>query len=310
MVSKLVALDGNEAIPADYQEYSGGGGGQIGGFGMPVFGGSINSFQLMVSSKQLPSSSLGHAIRRPFSTWSLFLISNSTWLEAESSDKIIALFKSYVGFGRAIGRDHAAVWFGRLPWSTASTLSAKSGLSVSYREDPPDDARGTDLAAQIDTRKCADYCAKFKLDINRGPHVVVTKQYPGLDQQLDDHIVIALNTLKPASTSKLLSTLASQIINNKLDQAGLASQKWRLIWRDAVGAALRSLSSVFDRVAVTAWGVKVETALRKPEERQPDRAAPTAQERRKARKLRNEDKAMTPEERRKARKRRKKKKRK
>jgi hypothetical protein len=196
----------------------------------------------------------GFFLPRRFTTWSLFLISNPAWLHADSSEKIAALFKTYDAFGQAIGRDHAAVWFGKLPA-------------------PLQDTRKFDFAAHLDTDRCATYSSKFRLEIAKSPHVVVTTWHPALEAELGDYLVLELNGLSPQSTIHLLTELTNQILNAKLDQIELSSKRWWLAWRDVPRSVLESLSSPWQGVTVrlktpfldvTTGPVKATAAKKRP----------------------------------------------
>jgi hypothetical protein len=153
---------------------------------------------------------------RAFQSWSLFLISNPEWLSPSSGDEIATLYQAYAGFSRAIGTDHAAVFF----WKKRP--SAVGGKLV-----------GTDIGANIDAARCAEYAKIFDLDISRSPHIVVTRTRPSPTASLKNSVLLELNGLHPSSTRQLLTALAAQLISAKLDQNKLDSQRWWLTWRDA-----------------------------------------------------------------------------
>jgi len=180
---------------------------------------------------------------RVFTSWSLFLISNPTWL-TDASDRVAALYDSYLGYARAIGGHHAAVWFGRAP--TADGAAKPS-------------------ARDIDTDRCADVAAKLGLDVAKGPHVVVLTTHPSATEALKDYVVLELNGLGVAATQALLTLLASQLVSAKLDQAALASKAWWLSWREAVANAYAVLDKhVLSRLKVTANEKGVAVSLEPP----------------------------------------------
>jgi hypothetical protein len=180
----------------------------------------------------------GHAERwedATFSTWSLFLIANPSWLTPWSAERIEKLHECYIGFARAIGGAHAAVWFGADP-------SSRRHSSVAAQ----------DVGAQIDTERCAKYSAQLGLDLARSPHVIVTTSYPA-EEPLRDCIVISLNGLSVDSTLSLLTLLGTELINEKLKPFYLDAKRWWLVWKDV-------LSSVKAKFTDAAAGVSADVS--------------------------------------------------
>ena len=182
--------------------------------------------------------------RRYFNSYSLFLISSPEWLGPDGSDQIAALYKAYEGFARAIGNDHAAVFF----WKKAP--KKVDGKLV-----------GADLAANIDASRCTEYEKAFKLDISQSPHVVVTKARPSPTGLTTDYIILQLNGLTPSSTGVFLTKLADQLVSDKLDQEELGSERWWLTWRDVVIKVYQSVSVLAGHSKVTIKGGPVEVEM-------------------------------------------------
>jgi hypothetical protein len=177
-----------------------------------------------------------------FKTWSLFPISNPAWLGTSTADKINELFESFIGFARAIGHNHAAVWFGELPWKG---LDDRSNLEA------------FDLAAHIDSNRSAAYCAKFGLDVAKGPHILALSNHPDSERTEVD-VLLELNGLSPESTRSLLAALATQLLNKKISEKDLQSKKWRLAWRDACKSVIRDMGKIIlDGVGKHTWSIKV-----------------------------------------------------
>lgn len=123
--------------------------------------------------------------RGQYRSWSLFLICNPTWLKNSSSPKIADLYDAFLGFGRATGRYHAAIWFWKTP-------TPKFPI----------------LAEYVDDSRSTDYCTKFGLSPKESPHIVLTTEYPDPSEPLDKPpVVIALNDLPAASIDTLLTVL-------------------------------------------------------------------------------------------------------
>jgi hypothetical protein len=68
--------------------------------------------------------------------------------------------RQLLGFARATGDQHAAVWF----WKSAPKI--KDGKLT-----------GADLASKIDANACAAYSKKLKLNVTKSPYVVMTTSY-------------------------------------------------------------------------------------------------------------------------------------
>lgn len=172
--------------------------------------------------------------RRAYNSWSLFLISNPTWLGPDGASKIESLYESYRAFARAIGGKHAAVWFGKVwPEGAKSTKQRK------------------ELLARIDTDRCAAYCTKLALPLAESPHVVVTTKHPDVKEPLEDSIVLGLEGLSPESTIALLTELGTQLLSAKLDASNLHSEIWWLKWRDVITRIYEQFSSVLSRSKFT-----------------------------------------------------------
>jgi hypothetical protein len=162
--------------------------------------------------------------RRFFKTWSLFLISNPQWLSSDGDEQLRQLHGAYAGFARAVGPDHAAVFF----WKKAPKIDG--GKLV-----------GTDLAANIDADRCSMYARTLKLDISDSPHVVVMRTRPSPDASLGDRVILTLNGLLPSSTQELLTLLATQLISDHLDSIQLDSERYWLTWKDVLTKVYETL---------------------------------------------------------------------
>ena len=97
------------------------------------------------------------AIPKSFKTYSLFLVCNPQWLDPAKNTGLLQLYRQFQSFGRAIGDDHAAVWF----WK-----------SNSYEHN---DAA---LAQIVDVERSVRFCQAWKLIPSEGPHLVITSTYP------------------------------------------------------------------------------------------------------------------------------------
>jgi hypothetical protein len=176
---------------------------------------------------------------RAFRSYSLFLVSNVEWLGLGGDEKLRALYTAYEAFSRAIGNDHAAVFF----WKKTP---AKKDRILS----------GADLASQLDVSRCTEFARVFQLELTASPHLVVLRSLPDPKKPPEEAVVLQLNGLSPDSTIKLLGELAGQLAKDNIDQASLDSARWWLTWRDV-------FRSVFDHlgVVVAHTKVKIKTAV-------------------------------------------------
>ncbi len=166
---------------------------------------------------------------KPFKSWSIFLICSPSLLRDSSSDRVTGLFNEFTGFGRALGGDHAAVWF------------------VRRRTGPGNP--GT--IANLDIDRNVMYCSTLKLDLGKSPHVLVTRKWPSLDRQIDYDLILSLGGMNLDSIDELLTALATQIGNEQISQSVLDSTAWRLKLKQAAEKALKSVKDVASQTKVT-----------------------------------------------------------
>lgn len=181
---------------------------------------------------------------RTFETYSLFLISNPSWLGPNSDAQLIGLYEAYEGFARAIGKKHAAVFF----WKKAPK---KAGGKL----------EGANLAAQLDANRCTEYEKTLNLQISASPHILVTRTPPNPNGPLGEYILIELGDLSAASTVILLTKLADQLVNSALNQQDLDSAKWWLTWRDVAVSFYLAFASLVKHSKLKIKGGPVELEL-------------------------------------------------
>ena len=126
------------------------------------------------------------AIPKKFKTYSLFLICNPQWLDPAKNAGLLQLYRQFQSFGRAIGDDHAAVWF----WKSNSYEHSDAAL-----------------AQIVDVERSVRFCQAWKLVPSEGPHLVITSTYPdeahlshGLPK---DSAVYKLGDMAPPDISSL-----------------------------------------------------------------------------------------------------------
>jgi len=170
-------------------------------------------------------------IPKGYKTWALFLVCDPSWLAntANSKANLTSLHEQFVGFGNAIGRQNADVWF----YSHKST-------------DPGD----------YDGERASDYCATYGLRAASSPVVILTTQYPApavttvaLPERdpgdprasTNNYVKVSLNGLDSKDADTLLGLLADQVRAGQLDQPQIDSkaywQSWeRLLKKTLTGA--------------------------------------------------------------------------
>ena len=175
-----------------------------------------------------------------YRSWSLFLICNNAWLKDQSSPQIRGLYNEFMGFGRAIGAHHAAVWF--------------------WTETPPNINESTNLAEAIDANRSQAFCEKFGLKPKDSPHVVVTTVYPDLKADIGEPVILRLGEMRAQDIEALLRSLTRQVTSNKLAQAELDKQVWRLGWIRSIQESLCIFAPLFKDVKATVGVVEIKGA--------------------------------------------------
>jgi hypothetical protein len=157
-----------------------------------------------------------------YETQSIFLICNPAWLLGEREADLLSLHAYFEAFGRAIGRDNAAVWF----WQSAPDL-----------EDG--------LADDLDVERSAELCRQLGLKPSESPHIVVTSSWDR------DHLVLALGGLNASGIQQVLVRLADRLIAGGIDDADVQSEVYWQTWYAAADGMLRGLTRLASAVKVT-----------------------------------------------------------
>lgn len=162
------------------------------------------------------------SIPHNYESWSLFLVCNPTWLRPDQNEKLLELWLNFNSFGRAIGRDHVAIWF----WNSSS----------------PD---FENLSEHLDVQRHAFYCQSFGLLPTESPHIVVTLMHPDEAAQMnalpEQHFVASMNGLGVEEAQKLVGTLADGISSGNLDQPDIDSRRFWLGFQYALTSAMADL---------------------------------------------------------------------
>jgi hypothetical protein len=133
-----------------------------------------------------------------YDSYSLFLLCNPQWLEANKGESLVSLYSDFQLFGEAIGHKNAAIWFwkGFVPHTLYQILPAN-----------------------IDLDRSKKFCNAWHLAPEKGPYIVVTSQYPDEDRltpiSASDNAVFALGSMKRSDIESLLEGLSGSIRNAK-----------------------------------------------------------------------------------------------
>jgi hypothetical protein len=144
------------------------------------------------------------SIPKNFKTYSLFLVCNPQWLDPAKNAGLLQLYRQFQSFGRAIGDDHAAVWF----WKSNSYEHSDAAL-----------------AQIVDVERSVRFCQAWKLTPSQGPHLVITSTYPDeshLSTGLPKNSAIyKLGDMAPPDISALLAKLTDELIaSGRVDNPG------------------------------------------------------------------------------------------
>jgi hypothetical protein len=173
-------------------------------------------------------------------SWSLFLICNNAWLKDQSSPQIRGFYNEFMGFGRAIGQHHAAVWF--------------------WTKTPANINENTNLADAVDANRSQAFCQKFGLNPGESPHVVVTTVYPDLGADIAQPVILRLGGMSPQNVEAVLGTLTRQVTSNNLAQGELDRQTWTRGGTQIIQNPLCAAASLFKSVKATVGVVDVTSA--------------------------------------------------
>jgi hypothetical protein len=143
---------------------------------------SAQDAEALVSSEEIP--------RNGYRSWSLFLVCNPNWVDPAKNADLASLYQRFQSFGDAIGPDNLAVWF----W--------KPGV-------PMESAR---VASGVDVARSATYCRALSLRPSKGPYLVVTTEYPELEDFPKNRGTYTLGGVEAADLAELLSRLTDGLL--------------------------------------------------------------------------------------------------
>jgi hypothetical protein len=177
-------------------------------------------------------------IPRGYKSWSLFLVTNRSWLRHELSpaepggpttrnaDLVLDLYRSAQSFGRVIGEDHLAVWFWRKSMSISNPQSAAA-------------------AENVDVERAIAFCGRLKLAPSEGPYLLFTTTYPDETTPPSAYTAIALGQ-DAARIDRMLTRLGDQLVIEGVIRKGAFTQPsgTDAFWNAWFGATRRSLATL------------------------------------------------------------------
>lgn len=124
-----------------------------------------------------------------FKSWSLFLVCNPAWLDPQKGPDFSELYTKYLGFGRAIGDDNAAVWFWRKP-----------AYSIT-----PDN---------VDVERSVRFCRAYNLKPSQSPYILVTYKYPdeSAPKEKGDFAIFQLGNAPSPEITQILAKLTDDLL--------------------------------------------------------------------------------------------------
>lgn len=174
-----------------------------------------------------------------FKSWSLFLICDPSWLMPQSQKSIENLYEEFLAYGDAIGPEHVAVWF----WSVKPDALSRKG--------------------RLDVERNTRLCASLKLPPSKSPYLIFTTSYPGqaLSEKypqtfpsmasLKNRAVLSLNGASAADTTRILSKLADELIEDKISHVPIDSSEFWTTWQKDYEAVRDEITGLVSRVTVT-----------------------------------------------------------
>lgn len=180
-------------------------------------------------------------IPEDYETWSIFLVCSPTWFVEGQEDALPTLYEDFRTFGRFIGDDHLAVWFG-----TTSRILPE------------------ELAETFDHERNSEFCSKFGLDPDETPHVLVTDNYDVLvdtveeidaDESIGDGAVrvdiIKFRGLPPREAPEVFNLLTRRVLEGVRVESEPAAGGFLAALRSLIDATANAVLGLSDAVSVS-----------------------------------------------------------
>jgi len=144
----------------------------------------------------------GRTVR--FTTWSLFLVCDPTWLQAEVKSELIGLYNAYLSFIATVNDSDARLW----------TFPRTRGWR----------------AEAIDPIWSRPYCESLGLDITAGPYLVITVHPPDAIRPADTKVLLAFRGRRAEDIARSLLTLEERASEEELQHTVAGSPQWWGAW--------------------------------------------------------------------------------
>jgi hypothetical protein len=171
------------------------------------------------------------AVKQPvpdgYRTYTMFLICAPGWLRPQFEDRMKDLYEQFNAFGRAIGSEHAAVWF----WDKQPTTG-------SYVE-------------AIDVERSVAYCSRHRLAPSGGPYLLLTDGHPD-KEGAKATMVLGLAAKTPAEIAQILESLTDDLV---LHGTATKTSDREDFWRDFQRSFERLQAAVGSMAAGVTLGI-------------------------------------------------------
>jgi hypothetical protein len=161
-----------------------------------------------------------------FKSWSLFLICNPSWLTDSSSKNIEDLHRAYLGFGRAIGAHHVAIWFWKRKFFGDN-----------------------ELVQNMDADRNVAFCESYGLSPSQSPYIILTTTYP--DEQnpalgtSSDFWTLPIGSLDNQGTINVLTSLTDQIFQTRAFDLNFTNEIGSIVyWQEWMSILRRTAQNV------------------------------------------------------------------
>jgi hypothetical protein len=159
----------------------------------------LSAAETIPRSHQYPD---GRTVR--FTSWSLFLVCDATWLRSEGKADLIGLYNAYLNLVTTADESHAPLW---------AFAGAKG-----WRAD------------EIDPIRIKSYCDSLVLTSGGGPFLVITVHPPGRLTAFDAKILLGFGSLRAKDIARHLNALTEQLSAEGISEAQPGSQEWWSSW--------------------------------------------------------------------------------
>ena len=153
-----------------------------------------------------------------FTSWSMFLVCDSTWLQSEGKTDLVALYNAYLILVVTANENDAPLW----------AFPKTSGWR----------------AEEIDPVWSKPYCESLGLSTHASPVVVITVHPPDTIKPSDAKVLLAFGQRRRRDIARMLTRLAERTAEERLGDARAGSAEWWSTWGRLSAWARSHLSGV------------------------------------------------------------------